>query len=60
MAGCNRTVMEWNKKSYVEFKTFWSGASERTRERERGLADDVEFIIWTTVFGGDYDEWGVR
>jgi len=30
------------------------------KENERGLADDVEFIIRTTVFGGDCNEWGVR
>lgn len=29
------------------------------KENERGLTDDVEFIIRTTVFGGDYER-GVR
>lgn len=35
------------------------GDAVSEKENERGLADDVEFIIRTTVFGGDYDEWGV-
>lgn len=52
MVGCNRNVTEWNTKSYVEFKTLRSGAIGRETEKERGRgpADDVEFIIRTTIF----------